>query len=304
MATIALMLFDVFTLLGFPKIVQSDNGTEFVNSAVKQLFDGAKIDHRLTTPYHPRANGVAERTVQTAVSTIKKLLEGAQNDWDLTIPFAQFSMNTKVAAIHNSTPYSVLFGHNASLFEDFSSVAEAPTPITPAQAEARIQFMQESLFPGIAELTRAAQDAKKASFDKTHSMIDISIGSYVMVRDNARRKKLDPRFEGPFKVIARSRNKYTLEDNSGALLPHDYPPSALKLISDDPIFDSKSFVVDAILNHRSTPHGYEYLVHWKNYSSEHDSWEPAANFDDEPTISNYWNRRNQHAVGTATAGRG
>src|SRR5215468_2719889 len=104
-----------------------------------QLFDGAKIDHRLTTSYHPRANGVAERTVQTAVSTIKKLLEGAQNDWDLTIPFAQFSMNTKVAAIHNSTPYSVLFGHYANLFEDFSAAPDAPAPITPAQAEARIQ---------------------------------------------------------------------------------------------------------------------------------------------------------------------
>jgi hypothetical protein len=194
----------------------------------------------------------------------------------------------------------------ANLFEDFSSASEALLPTSPDQAQARIQFIQESLFPGIAELARAAQDAKKESFDKTHKLVDIPIDSYVMVRDNARRKKLDPRFEGPFKVISKSRNKFTLQDNSGALLPHDYPPSALKLISEDPVFDSKSFQVDAILDHRVPDHGhgYEYLVHWKNYSGEHDLWLPADNFDDEATISDYWNRRNKSAVGTSTAGRG
>ena len=61
---------------------------------------------------------------------------------------------------------------------------------------------------------------------------------------------------------------------------------------------------NTILNHRSTPHGYEHLVRWKTYSSEHDSWEPAASFNDEATISNYWDRRNKPAVGTSTAGRG
>ena len=85
-----------------------------------------------------------------------------------------------------------------------------------------------------------------------------------------------------------------------ALLPRNYPPSALKLISADPVFDSESYDVDAILNHRLTPHGYEYLVRWKHYSKEHDSWEPAANFDDEATIVNYWNRRKESATATPT----
>src|SRR5262249_7634750 len=125
MSTIAQTLFDVFTLLGFPRIVQSDNGSEFVNTAIKQLFDGANIDHRLTLPFHPRSNGLVERSVQTAVSTIKKFLDGAQNDWDAVVPFAQFAMNTKVATIHNSTPYSVLFGRHANLLEDFSATGVA-----------------------------------------------------------------------------------------------------------------------------------------------------------------------------------
>jgi len=167
---------------------------------------------------------------------------------------------------------------------------------TPASAEARVQFMKEAVFPGIAEMVRSAQGAMKSSFDAKHTLVDIPIDSYVMVRDNSRRRKLDPRFEGPFKVIGKSGKAYTLQDNTGALLPRNYPPSAIKLISSDPVLDSPSFEVEAILDHRYTDHGYEYLARWKGYSKKHDSWEPATNFDDEATIARYWNRRGKVAA--------
>jgi hypothetical protein len=92
----------------------------------------------------------------------------------------------------------------------------------------------------------------------------------------------------------------SVQDNAGALLSRNYPPSALKLISADPVLTSESYDVEAILNHRPAAHGYEYLVRWKNFSKEHDSWEPAANFDDEATIANYWSRRKESAAVAST----
>ena len=78
--------------------------------------------------------------------------------------------------------------------------------------------------------------------------------SYVMVRDSTRLRKLDPRYEGPFKVIGKSGNAYILQDNAGDLLPRNYPPSAIKLISADPVLDARSYEVEAILNHRGEKH--------------------------------------------------
>ena len=38
-------LFQVFCDFGFPKIIQSDNGTEFVNKIIKAIVETAIIDH-------------------------------------------------------------------------------------------------------------------------------------------------------------------------------------------------------------------------------------------------------------------
>ena len=50
--------------------MQSNNGTEFVNSVITQLINLFGIDRRLITPYNLRTDGLVER---------KK-----QRDWSLT----------------------------------------------------------------------------------------------------------------------------------------------------------------------------------------------------------------------------
>ena len=96
--SVADALLKVFFDFGFPCILQSDNGTEFVNRIIQKIMESAHIDHRLITPYHPRANGAAERTVQTAKLLIYKLIKGIKKDWSLVIPFTQYCINNKIKA--------------------------------------------------------------------------------------------------------------------------------------------------------------------------------------------------------------
>ncbi|CDH52554.1 hypothetical protein RO3G_11965 [Lichtheimia corymbifera JMRC:FSU:9682] len=89
--TIVTQLIDAFTTFGIPRIVSSDNGTEFSNELMDLFTKTVGIDHRLITPYHPRANGSAERWVQSAINGIKKSMEGAIPDWDLYVPATQLA---------------------------------------------------------------------------------------------------------------------------------------------------------------------------------------------------------------------
>ena len=50
---VAKTLMNIFMDFTFPKIIQSDNGTEFVNSIIQNLTSATSMDHRLVSPYNP-----------------------------------------------------------------------------------------------------------------------------------------------------------------------------------------------------------------------------------------------------------
>ena len=66
-------LMEVFTMFGFPKRIQSDNGTAFVNDMMKEFVMSVGIEQRTATAYHPRGNGAAEIRVKQAKLLLKKI---------------------------------------------------------------------------------------------------------------------------------------------------------------------------------------------------------------------------------------
>ena len=61
----------VFTTLGIPDVVMSDNGRQFVSDEFSKFAKSSCFYQQTTNPYSPQENGMAERAVQTA----KRLLE-------------------------------------------------------------------------------------------------------------------------------------------------------------------------------------------------------------------------------------
>ena len=65
-------IWEVLCEYGIMKIIQSDNGSEFVNSLMKQLTTMYGIDHRLITAYHPCVNGLVEKKNKEISRGLKK----------------------------------------------------------------------------------------------------------------------------------------------------------------------------------------------------------------------------------------
>lgn len=51
---------DYCNYVGYPKLIQTDNGLEYKNSTIKEFYEYNKIIHIFTSPRHPQTNGCVE----------------------------------------------------------------------------------------------------------------------------------------------------------------------------------------------------------------------------------------------------
>jgi putative transposase len=307
--TVASRLFKLFCLIGFPKIVQGDNGSEFVNQVINHLMTTLKIEHRLTTPYHPRANGVAERTVRTLKLQLEKSVLSEKPLWDDHLPMVQLQMNNRVASLHSSTPFSLFYGRLFPGLHDFQTTESRP--LSAEQMDKRLEYLTALVYPAISEKTKASQQKMIKAFNKTHRLTEFTPGSFVMVKDEEAETALDPKYDGPFKIVRRtSKGTYILRDNMGRLLARNYAPEQLKAVlqsSDIPTEETETdhHEVEKILSHRLDTEGGKilYTVKWKGYDESENSEIPYENFDSKKTVDLYYDRiqkNNPHLLATQT----
>lgn len=94
--------------------VVTDQGGEF-QGEFQALMDRCGIDHRLTSPYHPQANGLTERANQTLTKSLVKMTKEDLNNWDKKIPTVMMGYRATRQALTRYSPFYVLHGHEMVL---------------------------------------------------------------------------------------------------------------------------------------------------------------------------------------------
>lgn len=67
------LLRKIFSTFGIPQCLVSDNAQTFTCYDFKRFLQENGIVHKLSAPYHPATNGLAERYVQTFKQTLRSL---------------------------------------------------------------------------------------------------------------------------------------------------------------------------------------------------------------------------------------
>jgi len=62
-------------------------------------------------------NGQVERLNQTQITSLRKQSENKTSDWDKWLDFVVFAYNTKIHSATNFSPYELVFGKRANIFE-------------------------------------------------------------------------------------------------------------------------------------------------------------------------------------------
>jgi hypothetical protein len=274
---------------GRPKVIQSDDGPEFVNALVKKLAELYNIKLHVSTPHYHRSIGKVERANRTLEHILHKMLESAIAAWDLMLPYATLLYNTNIHSTTKCSPFVLMFGRSAGLENDNILPYQA-TELDTASWLAHQANILKIVFPTVMKLSDAAREQTRKQFEKSHTIVEpLPIGTHVMARDTNRSSKHEPPFTGPFEVKElKDTGSYLIGNNRDQI---QRPRNALKPIPASKVLDQSLYTVDHIVGHRGSlhrPNAIKYLVHWKNFSSAADSWEPSTAFSDQKVISDYW----------------
>lgn len=302
-------LFSFISLFGPPREIISDQGPEFVNSVVKQLSNNLGIERRVTSPYHPRTDGLVERTNQTLIRALEIHANSHAEDWDLYLDFICLAYRTRVNSVTGHTPFELLFGRVASIFDNFTDSAAADTAVAESLLHRAVELRRfvESSQPNTVsaiverqESQRRGQDARVLPRNLFTSSLPVN--TVVFTKLLRRAKKLEPRYGGPYKIASVSPGgNYWLQNHHKRTLKRPFPIDQLKVITDPEVADEiwkaacdprgKLSPVSCILDHQRIKDVSYYLVRWKGFDPEDDSWTRETDIGDPDLITAFWSSR-------------
>lgn len=180
---------------GVPNGILTDNAPTFVNQQVKALTNALKIKHFRSTPHHSRGNSVAERALQSLQEKISLLTsDDALNEWAQALPMAVLSLNTTEHKSVGYPPFTLMFGRKPPTVSNVSQPAYTAFDIH-------------------SDIQSDAQAASRSYYESRHSTRSFEIGDLVLAKRMGRRAKIANRFVGPYKVIRKANDIYSLESS-------------------------------------------------------------------------------------------
>ncbi|PIK45565.1 hypothetical protein BSL78_17560 [Apostichopus japonicus] len=108
--TIVKALTKFFTLVGLPKSIQSDQGSNFTSGLFQEVMYELGIEQYTSSAYHPESQGALERFHQTLKNMIKTYCFDFEKDWDDGVHLLLFSAREAVQETLGFSPFELVFG--------------------------------------------------------------------------------------------------------------------------------------------------------------------------------------------------
>lgn len=181
-----------------PRVLLSDNGTEFNNAVLQEICTEFKIEKCNIVPYSPASNGKVERCNKRILDVLR-YITSARDTWDDWVQSIACSINAAIHSTTNESPHFVIYGKDKRLPYEFLHSEPRPIYNFDDYVKCRLHDFQE-IHKFIHErLTASQQEMLRRQHQRASDHI-VDVGDIVFARIHDRSSKLDPISEGPYRV--------------------------------------------------------------------------------------------------------
>ncbi|KAF8749427.1 hypothetical protein RHS01_10074 [Rhizoctonia solani] len=271
----------VWKLHGLPVRTISDRGTMFTGKFLRALYQRLRVKPSFSSAYHPESDGQTERVNQFIKFYLRLYVAADHLDWASWLPLAEYAYNNAKHSATGRTPFELVFGQNPVMNP---SNIPANVPEANHVADTLAQEWKE------AEAALRMSKEKMSGHKGTIPVYSIGEkvwldGKNVELRTNS--NKLDPKRLGPFEVLEKvSSHAYRLKlpetlkihdvfyvgllskahESPSQPFPERPPPETIE--------GEEEYKVEQIIDSKRQQGKWFYLIKWKGYGPEDNSWEP------------------------------
>lgn len=300
----------VFKNHGAPKSIVSDRDPRFTSLFWSNLFSclGTSLD--MSTAHHQQTDGQSERTIQTLKQYLRMYTSKAQDDWDELLYHAEFAYNSAKSAATELSPFEVMYGYlphtPASLMLEKPLQLHQPNVRDEMQKHRnRFKMVYDALQDSHKQYADQYNNRKQDTSFQVGDLVYLD-GENIKKTSKAKNNKLQQRYLGPYKILAKtSALNYKLDLPPRSRIHPIFHVSKLRrhvtrdpeqfietdeplidtepLIDDGPEYYQDNYEVERIIKHKKMRDGsLRFFVKWVGYPASENSWQTLQDIENAP----------------------
>ena len=281
---------NIWKLHGLSESVVSDRGPQFVAELTKELNRMLGIEMRLLTAFHLQTDRQTERMNQELEQYLRFFVDHQQKDWPEHLAGAEFAVNNKVHTATKVLPFMANYGREMRMGGDIRKRGKVEKAVEFVERMKRVhEEAGAALKKSQEDMKRQADRGRKETKDwKKGDKVLLSTKDLVFKERPA--KKLVDQYVGPYiieEVVSTNAVKLRLPTsmriypvvNVSRIVRYKEQVKGQKKKEGKPmeVEGVEEWEVEKILNKKKMRGVEKYLVHWKGFTAEGDTWKRREN---------------------------
>ena len=203
--TVAEALVDIYSRLGIPEEVLSDQGAQFISDCMKEVCKLLGVSQSTTTPYHPMCNGLVEKFNGTLKKMLRRLCSEQPKQWHRYINALLFAYREVPQDSTHFAPFELMYGRTVRgpmhiLLELWTKDIDEHEVKSSYQYVLDLRERLEDTLKLAQEQLKLSQAKQKCYYDKRTKVRRFQPGDKVLVLLPTDTNKLLLQWKGPYDV--------------------------------------------------------------------------------------------------------